>query len=248
MYNPLLKLWASSPRQTAHLTSAQPGAPVAAEAAHRDYRTRHRGGLAERVSHHRAATSVLLAVVVLTLGVGGTAGAVSLITGKQIKDGTIRGRDVGNGSLTGADVADKSLSPADFSGSVQGPAGSQGPAGPQGPRGPQGVPGATGPKGDQGPAGPAGPQGVAGISGHEFAVSEGVSLSGGKWSNWTAWCPQGKRVLGGGAATDGAAYYARILQSGPIVVDGLHGWNVSVRNEGTAALAEYAWAVCASVS
>lgn len=51
--------------------------------------------------------------------VGGTAYAVSQITGKDVK----------NGSLTGKDVKDKSLTAADFKGSVVGPQGPQGPPG-----------------------------------------------------------------------------------------------------------------------
>lgn len=82
----------------------------------------------------------IIALVVATTGAG-TAATV-LLTGKQIKDGTITGADVKNSSLagidvknsslTGADVKDKSLTAADFNGSVQGPKGDTGPQGPPG--------------------------------------------------------------------------------------------------------------------
>jgi hypothetical protein len=68
---------------------------------------------------HRPVVAVLVAVIALLLTVGGTAVAAKLITGKDIK----------NGSLTGKDVKNKSLTPKDFKGSVQGPAGAAGPAG-----------------------------------------------------------------------------------------------------------------------
>lgn len=71
---------------------------------------------------HRPVVAVLVAVIALLLTVGGTAVAARLITGKDVK----------NGSLTGKDVKNKSLTPKDFRGSVQGPAG---PAGAQGPAG-----------------------------------------------------------------------------------------------------------------
>ena len=101
MNNALLDMWASSPRQTAHLTSALAGRS-------RD-RVRAAGESARRPprswaapTRHRTVTALLLAVLVLSVGLGGTAAAVSLVTGKQIKDGSVRGRDIGNGSLTGA--------------------------------------------------------------------------------------------------------------------------------------------------
>ena len=218
MYDALLKLWASSPTQTAHLTSALPGAPVVTPA---ERNARHRVRLVERMSHHRAATAVLLAVVVLTIGVGGTAGAVSLITGKQIKDGTVRSRDVGNGSLTGADVADKSLSPADFSGSVQGPAG---PSGPQGPQGPQGDPG------------------VPGVSGLQVVTSPNSIISQGQ-DSWIAECPVGLTVLAGGVWDDGA-FGSRVMGSRPY---GDRAWLVAVVNERTAPATVTAYAMCARV-
>ena len=212
-----------------------------------------------RTSRHARLSAALLAVLVLSLGLGGTAAAVTLVTGKQIKDGTVRGRDVGNGSLTGADVADRSLSPADFSGSVQGPTGPQGPAGPSGPagskgdpgpKGDPGQPGREGPQGPQGPQGPTGPTGPAGVSGLYYAGSDPQVIGPGKVATWNVVCPVGKRVLGGGVSTyANIAYYARVLQTAPTYVDGRDGWTVAVRNDGTSAdITEYAWAVCASVS
>jgi hypothetical protein len=66
--------------------------------------------------------AAIIAALLATLVGGGAAEASRLMTGKQIKDG----------SLTGADVKNKSLTPDDFTGSVQGPQGPAGPAGAQG--------------------------------------------------------------------------------------------------------------------
>jgi hypothetical protein len=97
----------------------------------------------------RQSPAIVIATLALFAALGGTAVAAgTLITGKQIK----------NGSITGVDVKNKSLTPRDFRGSVRGPrglTGPSGPAGPQGVQGPQGAQGMAGPKGDKGAAGEA---------------------------------------------------------------------------------------------
>jgi len=240
MNNTLLDMWASSPRQTAHLTSAQPDAPVISP--------RH-GGVRQaaskvmgRAGRHRTATALLLAVLVLSVGLGGTAAAVSLVTGKQIKDGSVRSRDIGNGSLTGSDVADKSLTPADFTGSIQGPTGPQGPAGAQGPRGLQGLQGTAGAQGAKGDTGAPGP---AGVSGLRYVASDGSSVAAGSWKGLFIYCDD-QKVLGGGLSTYPDTDKARIVQSAPL--NGGTGWYVKVRNEGSTDFTAYGWAICASVS
>jgi hypothetical protein len=102
----------------------------------------------------RQSPAIVIATLALFAALGGTAVAAgTLITGKQIK----------NGSITGVDVKNKSLTARDFRGSVRGPRGQTGPAGPQGAagrpgsQGPAGAPGPEGPKGDVGIQGPAGP-------------------------------------------------------------------------------------------
>ena len=207
-----------------------------------------------RTARTNRLSAVLLSVLVLSIALGGSAGAVSLITGKQIKDGTVRGRDVGNDSLTGADIADRTLTPADFNGSVQGPQGPPGPTGLSGPAGTAGPKGEPGPKGDVGPPGPEGaqgpqgPAGPAGVSGLYYAGSDPQVIGAGKVATWNVLCPVGKRVFGGGVSSyAGIAYYARVLQTAPTYVDGRDGWSVAVRNDGTSAdITEFAWAVCAT--
>lgn len=76
----------------------------------------------------------------LVIATAATAGAASLITGRQIKDGTISAKDLSKAVRTQLAKA-----------------GRLGPAGPKGDAGAAGAPGATGTKGDTGPStGPAG--------------------------------------------------------------------------------------------
>ncbi len=108
--------------------------------------------------------TVTVAAVSAALAASATAGAASLITGKQIKNnsvasvdirnGSLTGADVRNSSLTGADVRNGSLSDADLSAKAR--AALKGQAGSPGAPGPQGAPGAQGQKGDKGDAGPVG--------------------------------------------------------------------------------------------
>lgn len=80
-------------------------------------------------------------MLALFVALSGTAVATTsvLITGKQIK----------NGSITGLDVKNRSLTARDFRGSVRGPRGLRGLTGPAGP---QGAPGAAGASGAPGSA------------------------------------------------------------------------------------------------
>jgi hypothetical protein len=126
------------------------------------------------------------ATLALVFSLTGTAAAtsVTLITGRQVKDGTLSGVDIANrsisakklklrslttkqlrvGSVTSGLVRNRSLTVADASPALLAALhGSQGPAGAQGPAGPQGA---------AGPQGPAGPQGSAGAPG------TGIQLAG----------------------------------------------------------------------
>jgi hypothetical protein len=89
----------------------------------------------------RMSPAMAVAMLALFIALSGTAVATTsaLITGNQIK----------NGSITGLDVKNKSLTPRDFRGSVRGPRGLRGATGAAG------APGAKGDKGDPGEAGTA---------------------------------------------------------------------------------------------
>jgi hypothetical protein len=163
------------------------------------------------------------------VALGGTSfAAATVITGKNVMNGSLTAADVKNSSLTGTDVKDKSLSPGDFNGSVTGPKGDTGPQGPkgdtgaQGPRGdtgaqgpkgdtgaqgPKGDTGAQGPKGDTGPQGAQGPTGPAGgLSGYEVVRGATVSDAAGSYRA-VANCPAGKVALGGGGSQGSADWY-----------------------------------------
>lgn len=103
------------------------------------------------------------AAVVTLLMVGNpvVAEAGRMITGKQIKNGTV----------TSADIKNKSLRAADFKNGEL-PQGEPGPAGPEGAAGPAGPQGADGPQGAEGAAGATGPSGTVQV--RRFAGQIGV--------------------------------------------------------------------------
>jgi hypothetical protein len=86
----------------------------------------------------------------LVLALGGTATAARLITGAQIKDGTITGRDIKARSITAADLRADAANALRGRDGVRGDTGATGPRGGTGATGPKGGTGATGPKGDTG--------------------------------------------------------------------------------------------------
>jgi hypothetical protein len=57
-----------------------------------------------------------VAMVALTVALGGTSYAAVAITGSDVENGSLTGRDIDNGSLTGADVRNNSLRGADVQG------------------------------------------------------------------------------------------------------------------------------------
>jgi hypothetical protein len=92
----------------------------------------------------------ILACVAVALIVGTTsATAATLVTGKQIKDG----------SITGQDIKKRSINAARLTKGLQDKIDKRGPAGPAGAKGDTG---AAGPRGETGPAGPAGANGAPG--------------------------------------------------------------------------------------
>jgi hypothetical protein len=108
------------------------------------------------IMKRRPSPALVAAIVALFVAFNGTATAALVLTGKNIKDGTITAKDVKNRTLGTNKLNDKAISSLK---GRPGSAGPQGPAGPQGapgPQGPTGDPGAQGPKGDPGPQGPSG--------------------------------------------------------------------------------------------
>jgi hypothetical protein len=204
----------------------------------------------------------LLLAISLMAG-GGYAVAGSLVTSKDIADGSIKCKDLRNGVC-------KKIKRKGEAGprGPQGPAGPRGPQGPAGPRGPQGEPGLTGLESD-GPYPGATDLGSLGTNG-----SEGDN-SGEMWANddglQTSWvqCPTGKTALGGGfhtAADAGEAAQREVLVSvseptqiiggapgyEQIPGDGAgsikpNGWLVQGYNDGDAPVIVRPWVICAVV-
>jgi hypothetical protein len=89
----------------------------------------------------RPSPALVVAIVSLLVALSGTASAALVMTGKQIKDGTVTGKDVKNRTLGTKKLTKKAVTSLK---GQRGPAGPQGPAGQQGPKGdpgPQGAPG-----------------------------------------------------------------------------------------------------------
>ena len=94
-------------------------------------------GLRERAPARRLPL-IAIALLVLVVGVAGSASAAVLIGSKQVRDGSLTGRDLRLGTVRSSDVRDHSLKPQDFA------------VIPQGPTGPQGAPGDRGSNGSTG--------------------------------------------------------------------------------------------------
>jgi collagen triple helix repeat protein len=90
----------------------------------------------------RPSGSMVIAIMALVLAMGGSAVAASVITSKQIKDGTIQTKD----------LSKKALKALKGKIGATGATGAPGPAGPQGPQGAQGVQGLKGDTGARGPS------------------------------------------------------------------------------------------------
>jgi hypothetical protein len=117
-----------------------------------------------------------------------------LITGKDVKDGSLTGKDIKDGSLTGKGIKDGSLTAADLTPGLASATGAAGPAGAKG---------NTGPAGSQGAKGDAGTPGTSGIAGLEIVSSTSTSDSTSYKQNAVS-CPAGKTAISGGS-TDSAA-------------------------------------------
>ena len=192
--------------------------------------------------------AVLLAAVVAGVLLGGPADAASLVTGRQIKDGSVTGRDIANSSVTGADVRDGALTVRDFTGlppGAPGPRGERGITGPGGVRGPAGPTGPPGPAGAEGPRGPTGYLGRPGPAGITYH-NAGTVVPGDGVATKTALCPQDTRALGGGTATVIDHYFVVVVESAP--ADHGYGWVATLQNGYDFPITAYTWVACAPVS
>lgn len=134
----------------------------------------------------RISPATVIATVALVAATTGTATAAGVIDGSKL---------LGN-SVTSAKVKNGSLQTKDLSASARNSL--RGQTGPQGPQGTKGDKGDPGEKGDKGPKGDTG---APGVSGHQIYNSIHVLLGSTSGATFTATCPSGKRVLGGGVIT-----------------------------------------------
>ena len=104
--------------------------------------------------------TALIAAAVSAVVAAASGTAATIVTSKNIKDGTIQTVDI---SAKAKHALKGNRGPRGMTGPA-GTAGTQGPAGPQGLPGPQGPPGPRGEKGEQGSEGPQGLQGPSGVS------------------------------------------------------------------------------------
>ena len=201
------------------------------------------------------------ALLALSLIAGGSyAVAGSLITSKDIADGSVRCKDLRR------HVCEKIKK--HHGNGKPGPVGPRGPAGPAGPQGPKGDPGLTGLESD-GPYPGATDLGDLGTNGSEGDNSDAMWDNGaGQQTSWVK-CPAGKTALGGGfhtAADAGEQAQRDVIVSvseptqivggapgyEPIAGDEAgsirpNGWLVQGYNDGAAYVIVRPWVVCAVV-
>lgn len=131
--------------------------------------------------------AMVVACIAVVLAMTGSAfAAKALITGADIKDGSITRADLSGKTLkslkgkrgpAGSDGFTGARGPQGDDG-PQGPAGPAGPQGPQGPRGGVGDTGSQGPTGRTGPVGPRGDQGSQGTPGQSLVFNTAVGATG----------------------------------------------------------------------
>lgn len=202
---------------------------VAAERLRQADRTRDGRRLSRKPGSHpmthitRRSAPVLLAAAVFLLALGSTATAAKLITGKQVKNGSITSVDLRDGSVTGQDLTDRSLTRDDLAELVVGPAG---------------------PVGDPGARGDEGPRGFPGESRLTYVVTPGVVPTNGRLT-WVATCPSDTRVVGGGLSSGSPSRL--LMKTSAPETDGTS-WVVTAESSFSAPVTAYAWATCVATS
>lgn len=186
----------------------------------------------------RKTLSLAIGVAALVTVVAATsAGAAALITGAQIKNGTVESIDIKNGSIKALDIATGAKASL------------------------RGEPGAPGAPGTPGTPGNPGAPGAPGVSDYTLVTSgvTSVPASGGTGVA-RAICPPGLRVIsGGGYLAIGSLADTALTSSAPDAVDGngspiwvssatANAWTVSASNDSAIAHDLQAYAICGSVN
>src|SRR5262249_19597082 len=128
--------------------------------------------------------------IVVLLVTGLPAYAAKLITGNDIKNGSITRKDVRKATLT----LDRLSTPTQRLILSRAQNGSKGAKGDRGPKGNTGARGLTGPRGSTGATGP---RGANGVSGYQVVETTSPTTTG-RTQTWNVSCPTGKVVIGGG--------------------------------------------------
>ena len=151
-----------------------------------------------RIRLRRPSPALVIACLAFGFALAGTGYATGLqvprasVGTPQLKNGAVTTPKVANNSITSAKIRNGTLVRADFRGG-------QLPAGPAGPAGPTG------------PTGPAGPPGLSGVERVEVtSVNNSTAVKTGQMA-----CPEGKRLLGGGARLNGGGAAVAIQTSYP---------------------------------
>jgi hypothetical protein len=131
---------------------------------------------------HRLSYASVTATLALLIAVGGTTavGAQALLTGRNVKDGSLSGADIHNDSLTGADIRPGSLGSNVFSAPAREHL--------------RGATGATGPKGETGATGPQGRAGL-GVTTAQASGNDASNYQNGALLATTALTQAGDYVL-----------------------------------------------------
>ena len=177
----------------------------------------------------RPVPALMVAVLAIIVSVSASASAALIITGKQIKNGTVTTKDVKDGNLKTNDFSASALNVLK---------GATGPAGPAGATGPAGA------------VGPAGATGAAGVSGYQ-TVYNTANIPAGTAGTATATCPAGKKPVGGGALVGllnnpdlHIEMSAPTTASGSFLGDPINSWSIRMRNEDGAARLAWVVAIC----
>jgi hypothetical protein len=169
---------------------------------------------------HRRGVVLIVAIVGVTLVsfTGSAAVASGLVTGKQIKDGSLTSTDLKtNAGVTGADVRDGTLSPQKMSGM------------PQGAKGEKGL---------------RGPNGLDGLDDFVYTLQD-FSVASSSNAQMSVQCQGGRTAVGGGVSS--LSNIVRTVDSRPLVPAEGAGWTVTVHNESAVNPATaFVWAVCVS--
>lgn len=206
----------------------------------------------------RPSPAMAVALLALMVALGGTGYAASTISGRDIKNGSIRSADLGRGQVKRADIAKRAVTSAKVrNGTLKGKDFKAGqlPAGPQGPKGDPGPPGpSTGPAGGDLSGNYPNPlignakvnsakiqdgQIRAGDLGSIVTVSNTVGIAGNSNASAVRACPAGTRLIAGGAqpATFGVELTSTLRS-------GTNTWIAQARNNNAGASTLTVFAYC----